>query len=237
MVPVGAMRFLMVASIPMEFPAVIARATEQRRAEVGVDWARRIRMGGNELMLLANGAGAERASAAVDAAFDVFRPDALVSTGFCGALDPALAIADIVVATEVADNGRRYPAMPVINARAHRRGVVRTNSRVAQTAEERRSLRATGASVVEMEAAGVAERARIHGLPFYCVKVVTDLAGETMANDFNRALRKDGHFDTIVLLKGTLRHPFARIRELLRLQRRSVLAARALGDFIADSRF
>lgn len=231
------MRFLLVASERMEFPAIVARATEASRAEVAVDWARHIRLGGHEMMLLANGAGVDRAGPAVDAALDVFRPDALVSTGFCGALDPGLQVADIVVATEVVGGERRYPAMPVISSRSHRRGVVRTTSRVVQTVEERRTLRATGASVVEMEASAVAERARIHGLPFYCVKVVTDLASETLANDYNRALRKDGHFDTIVLLTGTLRHPLARIPELLRLQVRCVHAARVLGDFIADCRF
>ena len=38
------------------------------------------------------------------------------------------------------------------------------------------------------------------GLPFYCVRAVTDLADESLANDFNRALRPDGHFDTISIL-------------------------------------
>ena len=34
---------------------------------------------------------------AVDAACDGFHPDAVVSTGFCGALDPALTVAAVVV--------------------------------------------------------------------------------------------------------------------------------------------
>ena len=49
---------------------------------------------------------------------------------------------------------------------------------VAQTADEKRRLRAGGASAVEMEAGGVAERARARDVPFYCVRVVTDLADE-----------------------------------------------------------
>ena len=55
-----------------------------------------------------------------------------------------------------------------------------------------------------MEAAGVAERAAALGLPFYCIKAVTDLAGETMANDFNAALRSDGHFDTMKVFTGSI---------------------------------
>jgi nucleoside phosphorylase len=115
--------------------------------------------------------------------------------------------------------------------------VVCSIDRVAQTAEEKLRLRAGGAMVVEMEAAGVAARAQARGLPFFCVKVVTDLAGETMANDFNAALRADGHFDTMVVLREALRRPLVRVPELCRLRQRSVRAACVLGDFIADCRF
>ena len=189
------------------------------------------------LELVAAGVGVKCAREAAEAGVESFRPDALVSTGFCGALAPELAVADIVVATEVIAGETRYPARPAQSARSHHKGVVLTHDRVVQTVEERRTLRARGAMAVEMEAAAVAECARAHNLPFYCVRTVTDLAGETMANDYNEALREDGHFDTIVLLAGTLHHPFARIPELLRLKRRCARAARALGAFFADCRF
>jgi hypothetical protein len=88
-----------------------------------------------------------------------------------------------------------------------------------------------------MEAAGVAERASAHNLPFYCVKVVTDLAGEDMANDFNSALRPDGHFATMDILRSSLRQPLVRIPELIRLRKRCARSALLLGEFIADCRF
>jgi len=55
-----------------------------------------------------------------------FQPDAVVSTGFCGALDPQLALADVVVATSVAAANRSYQAVPVTSAAAHHSGVVRS---------------------------------------------------------------------------------------------------------------
>ncbi len=231
------MKLLLVASDPMEFRGIVSHASEVRRTSLESEWARTIRLGANELLLVANGAGARRAPAAAEAALKAFQPDAIASIGFCGALAPELAVADIVVATEVIDGEARYTAAPIESRRPHHRGVVCTSARVVQSAAERRNLRTTGAAVVEMEAFAVAGCARIHNLPFYCIKVVTDLAGETMLNDFNRALREDGHFDTIVLLQGTFRQPFARIAELLRLRGRCVLSARAMGDFIADCRF
>ncbi len=88
-----------------------------------------------------------------------------------------------------------------------------------------------------MEAAGVAARVEALALPFYCIRGVSDLAGEDMANDFNRTLTPDGHFDTMKLLQDSFRSPLARIPELLRLRKRCVRAAQALGDFFADCRF
>jgi nucleoside phosphorylase len=233
------MRLLLIASAPMEFRGLRGGEWHSaRRLEIGaVDWARFAHLAGHELLLVANGAGARRAASAVDAAAETFHPDAVISTGFCGALDPQLALADVVVATSIAAADRLYDALPVSSSAAHHTGVVCSIDHVAQTAEEKRRLRAGGAMVVEMEAAGVAARAQARGLPFYCVRVVTDLAGETLANDFNAALRADGHFDTMIVLREILRRPLARLPELCRLRQRSVRAARVLGDFFADCRF
>lgn len=230
------MKLLVIASDPREFQGILSHA-ENRPCHLPVDFARTARMGSYEILVAANGAGVHRATAALDAALAVFQPDALVSTGFCGALAPGLALNEIVVATEVTDGKQHYRAAPLENPRPHHRGVVRTSPRVAQAAADRRTLHDEGAMVVEMEAFAVARCAQDRGIPFYCIKVVTDLAGETLANDFNKALRADGHFDTIILLQGTLRHPFARIAELVRLARRCTQATRAIGDFFADCRF
>jgi adenosylhomocysteine nucleosidase len=191
----------------------------------------------DELALKANGAGAARAAAAVDSALREFRPEAIVSAGFCGALAPRLNVGDIVVATAVHAGERRFPAGQPQTYRNHHTGVVLSIDHVASTAAEKAELHAAGAIAVEMEARGVAERALAHGLRFYCVKVVSDLAGEDMANDFNSTLRSDGHFATIGILRSSLRQPLVRIPELLRLRKRCAQAALLLGEFIADCRF
>lgn len=190
-----------------------------------------------EWLTVANGAGAKHAAAAVDRALSDFAADAIVSTGFCGALSPALSVADIVIATSVTDGAQSFAASLPACSRPHHRGIIVSIDHVAQTAAEKRKLHASGAIAVEMEAAGVAARARDRGLPFYCIRAVSDLASEDMANDFNRALRDDGHFATMSLLTGTLRKPLVRLPELLRLRNRCTRAARVLGEFIADCRF
>jgi nucleoside phosphorylase len=229
------MKLLLVASDRMEFSGLIARAGNARRAECGAEWARLVSFGGHEVLLAANGVGTKHAAAAVDSALRYLSADAVGSVGFCGAVEKALKIGDIVTAECVTEYGRSWKAAPV--ATPVHPGKVCTMEHVVRTSEEKREIRATGACAVDMEAAGVAARAESLGLPFYCIKTVTDLAHEDMANDFNAALREDGHFDTMLILKGTLRHPAARLPELLRLRNRCARAARRLGEFIVDCRF
>src|SRR5207248_5170968 len=95
------MKLLFVGADRMEFAGIVARAKNVRRASVSVDWARAAEVAGNEVMLVANGIGRKRAAAAVDIALRDFMPAAVVSTGFCGALDEALNIGDVVVGTEI----------------------------------------------------------------------------------------------------------------------------------------
>jgi adenosylhomocysteine nucleosidase len=231
------MKILMVAADRMEFPGILQHATNARPTTPILDFARHAELSGNIVMLVANGAGSRRAAAAVDTALAEFPAEAILSTGFCGALEPDLGIADIVVADAVQTAERRFPALPVSSPRPHRRGIVTSIDHVARTQAEKNSLRASGGTVVEMEAAAVASHAASRGIPFYCIRVISDLATEDMANDFNAALREDGHFDTIDLLIGALRSPLIRVPELVRLRQRCIRAARTLGDFIADCRF
>lgn len=214
---------------------MVTLASDHGPVPIGVDWARCAQLGSYDALLIANGVGKGRAAAAVDSALD-FGIQAIVSTGFCGALDDTLDAADLVVATAIDDGLQQFPAMPISGPVETFAGIIRSVDSVVRSAEEKALLRASGACAVEMEAAGIARRAARLGLPFYCVRSVTDLAEESLANDFNRALRPDGHFDTISILLGALRDPAVRLPELLRLRSRSVQAARILGEFFADCR-
>lgn len=229
------MRLLLVASDPMEFSGMVTLSSDHGPVPLGIAWGRCAQLGDHDALLIANGVGRQRAAAAVDHATE-FAPQAVVSTGFCGALDERLNVADLVVATSIDDGEYRYPSLPIRGPVETFAGAIRSIDYVARTAEEKSLLRESGACAVEMEAAGVAARALELGLPFYCVRGVTDLADESLANDFNRALRPDGHFDTMSILLGALRDPATRLPELLRLRSRSLRAARALGEFFADCR-
>jgi adenosylhomocysteine nucleosidase len=232
------MRLMAVASDPMEFSGILMHAQAMQPVAIDLDWARCGRLGEHETLLAANGVGWERASAATERAMAWFNPDAALSTGFCGALDPKLQIGEVVVADCVACSGASHPARPVTTDRPHSSGSLISTDHVVTTAGEKSALwKKSGAVAVEMEAGAIARLCSERRLPFYCIRAVTDLAGETMANDFNLVLRRDGHFDTIGILGNSLRRPLTRIPELMRLRRRCIRASSVLGEFLADCRF
>lgn len=219
---------LFIAADHREFAGLLPRLKAVERLRWPVDWARTGELNGRRVVLAANGPGPALAADAARQAVRRAAPDVLVSTGFCGALNPAFRVGDVFVPSAIQTEKRTYPAeWPAA------RGVLLSLDRVVQTAGEKRVLFARGADAVEMEAAGVAEVAAAAGLPLYAIRAVTDLANENFAIDFNRARRDDGHFSAMRIVAAGLRHP----RELARLARRARMAARNLGEFIADCKF
>jgi adenosylhomocysteine nucleosidase len=224
---------LFVAADPRELSEWVKRWENVNPVALAVNWARAGKWKGRPVAAIANGAGADRAFTAAIMAGEI---SAVCSTGFCGALDAGLKIGDVVVATEVKNGAQTYAAsLPEGPATA--RGAVMSIDHVARTAEEKSDLRASGGMIVEMEAVGVARAAEDLGVPFYCVRAVSDLADETFANDFNAALTSDGQFSVARLVAGAFGSPSKRFGELLRLQRRTALASQKLGEFLADSTF
>jgi len=224
---------LFVAADPRELTAWVNQWESVHPVALAVNWARAGKWKGRAVAAIANGVGAERAFTAAIMAGKI---SAVCSTGFCGALDDKLDIGDVVMATEVKNGSQTYPASLPRGPQAVL-GPVASIDHVAQTASEKSSLRETGAVIVEMEAAGVARAAEDLGVPFYCVRAVSDLATEDLANDFNAALTSDGNFSLIRLITGALARPRQRFSELLRLQRRTTIASKKLGDFLANTTF
>lgn len=218
---------LFIGADPREFSGFLSHWHQIQPLQLPVHWARTGRLKGREVHAIANGAGAERAFAAVLVAP---KSSAICSIGFCGALEETLKIGDVFVANEVRKGSQSWPALDPGGPDAAT-GVVASIDHVAQRAEEKRNLRASGASIVEMEASGVARASEDLDLPFYCIRAVSDLAGEDFATDFNAALGPDGKFSVLSLIKQL------QFGELLRLQQRTALASKKLGDFLAATNF
>ncbi len=204
---------LFIGAEPREFTGTLQFWRDVRPVKLPVHWARSGLRHGRPVIAIANGAGWERARLAAEAA----PYERLCNIGFCGALDASLRIADIVVASE---------HLPVQCPRAHTAGPIASVPEIAASAQEKQRLRSRGFVAVEMESAGLA------GREFHCIKAVSDLAGETFANDFSAALLPDGKISTARILSGALRDPLRRFPELIRLAKRTAAASQSLGEFL-----
>ena len=228
-----------VAAEARELAGLVAHATSVTALQWPVRYALEAVIGDRRFLLLAHGAGATLAAHAARTAVERAPVRALVSTGLCGALHPALNTGDLVIATETtlpAPSHSRFPAAAPVGPSPRMTGPIVCSPRVASTPAEKAALRSSGAIAVEMEAAGVAETAASAHLPFFCIKVVSDTADEGLPLDFNQFRDADGRFQPGRIATAALLRPH-RLPALIRLFRASRQASIHLGDFLADCQF
>jgi nucleoside phosphorylase len=223
-----------VAAERRELDGLLVHVGEVIKLDWPLDFARQGRLNGEQVVVVANGPGPKLAGAAVDVVKEHQNVDALISTGFCGGLQPSLLACDIFVATEVVGV---VPALAPASRKNFKSGKLLSVDSVVSTAEEKAGLGKAGADAVEMEAAAVGERAKRYNIPFYAVRVVTDTCDEDFPLDFNRMRCDDGRFSRTRILAAALRRPRVVFPELMKLNKRTKRAALALGDFLADARF
>jgi adenosylhomocysteine nucleosidase len=175
--------------------------------------------------MLANGPGPALVNEPLKEKPDV---DGIISTGLCGALDPALRVGDIVV----------FGDKTIETQASCRRGLVHSIDHVAITSAEKRTLRnQTGAITVDMETAAIQRKAAEWELPFLCIRAVSDRAGDTLPLDFNRYRNSQGDFSRTRIALAAMARPFTVMPQLIEFDWNCRKAVGALGDFLADCRF
>ncbi len=231
-------RLLVVAAEPGELRELQSRCSAVKRLRWPVWFARSGELNGAGVLLVANGPGPELAAAAVRAAAERSRLEAVLSTGYCGALDPEFAPGDVFVAVRVESDGATYAGtMPEAGGRPFRTGTLLSLDHVVRTPAEKARLRERGAAAVDMEAGAAAFEACRNGVRFYCIRAILDRAQEGFLLDFDALRGANGRYDRVRIVKAALQRPWAFVPELLRLRQRAELAGRALGDFIGHCRF
>jgi adenosylhomocysteine nucleosidase len=230
---------LLLAAERFELSGMLSLLFQPRRLPWPLPFAGEAELRGRRWLMVAGGPGPHLAVAAAECAARRVAIDRVVSTGFCGGLDPALQVGDIFVASRVIglDREVEFPAYTPSSSRRHTVGTLASVDRVVGSAREKRSLRESGAAAVEMEAAGLAAWAAGTDRPFYCVRAVTDQAEEDFVIDLNSARDANGRFRRVAILRSALLQPFRGIPELVGWMRRGRMCARALGDFLGDCEF
>jgi adenosylhomocysteine nucleosidase len=141
------------------------------------------------VLVVETGVGSARADAALSWLLDrpmlgnvPYRPKVVLSTGFAGALQPGLQIGDVLLATEVADLcGNRWPVtwpgeLPpgAWHPPLHQGRLLSAPHLVGRPEEKQALGRQHGAVAVDMETAAVARLCSEQGMPFGCVRAISD---------------------------------------------------------------
>jgi nucleoside phosphorylase len=211
------MRLGIIAALPQELgPALKALPTTKSKVEHLVCFE------SPSLIFTVAGIGRRRAAAAALVVANKFKPHALVSIGFCGALTDDLETGDLVLGgTSVHGATTSLIDLALSDAIKARRGNVVTVDKVVLDAEEKRKLaKESGAIVVDMEADGIAVAAQSRGLAFLAVKIVIDTPSSPLSSSYGGCwpVFKD-------LLRG-------RLMGMMLDAKRVKLAAERLKDFL-----
>jgi adenosylhomocysteine nucleosidase len=167
---------------------------------------------------------------------DVYRPRVVISAGFSGALDDDLRVGDLVLATEaVHEAGGRWPiSAEQFNHLECRRGAVCTASRFVTRPEDKKTLaQKHGVLAVDMESAVAAELCHRHGIPFACLRVISDDV-YTPLSPHLETIVANGRVSPWPLFKRLARSPALAV-ELWRLGRQTRIAATRLADALTMS--
>ncbi|MDD5073417.1 MAG: hypothetical protein PHX64_06050 [Candidatus Omnitrophica bacterium] len=117
------------------------------------------------LVLANSGIGAEKAGEMAEDIIKDFKPDLIISAGFCGALVKDLKIGDVIV-SDLRDRKLFCSPRPLFTCE-----------------EKSAAFQREGAIIVDMESEAVSSAAKRHNIPFIAVKAVSD----TLLDDLPRS--------------------------------------------------
>jgi adenosylhomocysteine nucleosidase len=219
-------RVAIIAAMPGELKPLVRGWRHSSRNNVRF-WARRDSE--EEWIAACAGAGQQAAARAFAAIEEGGPADLVFSVGWAGALTPEIAPGTAHSVAGVIDvrTGERFRC----EAGAGELWLV-TSPMVAGAAEKQRLAAAYGAGLVDMEAAGVARLAQMRGIPFYCVKGISDGYRDELP-DFNRFISADGEFMLIRFILFALVRPWHWLA-LARMGENSRVAAEAIKESILD---
>ncbi len=182
----------LIGAMDQEVSGLLARMSATEVDTRGSLVVHRGTLAGRNLLLARSGVGRQAAERACGTILDQYPVTAIVSFGYCGALNPRLAVGDVVTCSRVfsveghSHQEPRCDAALLALMRAANRassgpGNGVTCSRLVASIEDKRALfELCGADVVDMESYWVGAIAAENGIPFASVRVVSDSASDSL---------------------------------------------------------
>jgi len=157
--------------------------------------------------------------------------DRVISVGWAGALRKDIEVGSAYRAAGVVDlrTGERF----VANGATEGAPWLVTSAVVAGAADKRRLAAEYQAGLVDMEAAAIARLAAMRGIPFQCIKGVSDGFGENLP-DFNRFISPEGQLRLPRLLFFVLPRPWC-WPALIRMGENSRKASQTLTGLLLEN--
>jgi len=240
------MKIAVITAMPEESRAVADGLGSAGKRQMGEISACRFNFAGHLILLAESGMGFDNAAMAAKALIHDGAPDLLISTGFCGGIDPELLSGDVVVAKSIviAKEGS-YEEIPALFSPVCQAFVTRQRSEGNRTVEgtfvstpeimQKRSLAAVLPGhytnpVVEMESAAVAIIAAENNIPLVAIRAVSDPAAEELKFSLNEFCDPEmRRINPYKVLATILKRPYI-VPQLIRLSRGSSRAAGSLTD-------
>ena len=169
-----------------------------------------------------------------------YEPKALIFAGYAGALTADLHVGDIVLADEIVDtHGKRWqPTWPTSLPEGpwtpplHRGRLLTVDELTATPADKRRLAEQHQACAVDMESAVFAERCTDAGIPFACVRAISDEAATSLSPALV-SLLSGGTASPWRVLLALARRP-GMLPELFHLARATKHASKQLGEALGE---
>jgi adenosylhomocysteine nucleosidase len=235
-------RTAIIAAMPAELKPLIRGWRHQHTNGVHL-W--RWSFGDGEWIAACAGAGIQAASRAFVEVEKTGPLDKVISTGWAGALREELAPGQALDVSAVIDahTGERFltkraEVMVESAPRSQNRDLghpglwLVTNPKVADSHEKLRLAETYTAALVDMEAAAIARLAQMRGIPFYCIKGISDGYTDQLP-DFNRFISPTGQFQTLRFVLFAILRPW-HWPALIRMGENSRKAARSIAESLLD---
>jgi adenosylhomocysteine nucleosidase len=162
-----------------------------------------------------------------------YEPRLIVFAGFAGALADGLHVGDIVLAEEVVDErGQSWRTTWPGGSSRYRGRLVTVDQLTATSADKRRLGEQYQACAVDMESALFAARCTQAGIPFACLRAISDEVTTPLSPALT-SLLSGGNASPWRVLKTLARHP-GMLPELLRLARDTKRASRQLAIVLGE---
>lgn len=175
------------------------------------------------VQILITGMGERNAERALGNFLEASQPNMVLSCGFAGALDPALAVGSVIFSHD-----NNFPFRSQLISAGAQPATFFCAKRVVTYAREKAALRSqTACDAVEMESEVIRRICKERGIASATVRVISDTADEDLPLDFNRLMTPDCKLNFFKLV-GTIALKPWKIPALIGLQKKTRKAAENL---------